>query len=56
MSQYFLPSVIQKNFSDTKNVLTKKHQSTMQSYDDCLRISKTLKTVLAFSLISLLFS
>jgi len=44
MSQYFLPIVIQTNFSDTKNVLTKKHQSTMQSYDDCLRISKTLKT------------
>ena len=44
MSQYFLPTVIQTNFSDTKNVLTKKHQSNIQSYDDCLRVSKTLKT------------
>ena len=44
MSQYFLPTVIQTNFSDTKNVLTKKHQSNIQSYDDCLRLSKTLKT------------
>ena len=43
MSQYFLPTVIQTNFSDTKNVLTKKHQSNIQSYDDCLRLSKTLK-------------
>lgn len=45
MSQYFLPTVIQTNFSDTKNVLTKKHQSNIQSYDDCLRLSKTLKTI-----------
>ena len=44
MSQYFLPTVIQTNFGDTKNVLTKKHQSNIQSYDDCLRLSKTLKT------------
>ena len=44
MSQYFLPTVIQTNFSDTKNVLTKKHQSNIQTYDDCLRVSKTLKT------------
>ena len=44
MSQYFLPTVIQTNFSDTKNVLTKKHHSNIQSYDDCLRVSKTLKT------------
>ena len=44
MSQYFLPTAIQTNFSDTKNVLTKKHQSNIQSYDDCLRLSKTLKT------------
>ena len=46
MSQYFLPTVIQTNFSDTKNVLTKKHQSNIQTYDDCLRVSKTLKTSL----------
>jgi len=44
MSQYFLPTVTQTNFSDTKNVLTKKHQSNIQNYDDCLRVSKTLKT------------
>ena len=44
MSQYYLPTVIQTNFSDTKNVLTKKHQSNIQTYDDCLRVSKTLKT------------
>ena len=44
MSQYFLPTAIQTNFSDTKNVLTKKHQSNIQTYDDCLRVSKTLKT------------
>jgi hypothetical protein len=43
MSQYFLPTVIQTNFSDTKNVLTKKHQSNVQSYEDCLRISKNIK-------------
>jgi hypothetical protein len=44
MSQYFLPTVTQTNFSDTKNVLIKKHQSNIQNYDDCLRVSKTLKT------------
>jgi hypothetical protein len=43
MSQYFLPTVIQTNFSDTKNILTKKHQSNVQSYEDCLRISKNIK-------------
>ena len=43
MSQYFLPSVKQTNFGDTVNVLTKKHQSNIQSYDDCLRVSKNMK-------------
>jgi hypothetical protein len=43
MSQYFLPSVKQTNFGDTVNVLTKKHQSNIQNYDDCLRVSKNMK-------------
>ena len=43
MSQYFLPTVIQTNFSDTKNVLTKKHKSNVHSYEDCLRVSKNMK-------------
>ena len=38
MSKYFLPSVKQTNFGDTVNVLTKKHQSNIQNYDDCLRV------------------
>ena len=42
MSQYFRTCTIQTNFSDTKNVLTKKHQSNVQNYEDCLRISKNL--------------
>ena len=43
MSKYFLPSVKQTNFGDTVNVLTKKHQSNIQYYDDCLRVSKNMK-------------
>ena len=44
MSQYFLTHRIQDNFSNTKKVLTTKHQSNIQNYDDCLRISKSFKT------------
>jgi hypothetical protein len=44
MSQFFLTHKIQDNFGNTKKVLTKKHKSTIQNYEDCLRVSKNLKT------------